>query len=76
MKIYTECTTLDGLLAYFQGLSNSTEDIDFTTMDHLLTNGADVNATCETSGECVMHQRDRPLFTLLRGMTQCRLCRY
>lgn len=48
--------TIGELLAYFQELTFSSDDIDFAAIDHFLENGSDINATCESTGGNIMHE--------------------
>lgn len=54
--MHESCLLLGGLLAYFQELTFSSDDIDFTTIDQFLENGSDINATSELTGGNIMHE--------------------
>ncbi len=43
-------------MAYFRELNSCKDDnIDFAVIDHFLEMGADINATCQSTGESIMH---------------------
>ena len=48
--------TQAAILTYFLQILNSETDIDFTYIEHLLSNGADIDSTDESTGITVMHK--------------------
>ena len=65
---------LGGLLAYFQDLASGSKDIDYNVIEQFVENGADINATSETTGEGIMHEvaanwdKEVAVFLLKRGV--------